>query len=91
MFNTIDQASLRLLQLTFPEIKSILLICLPRPRSGVLHIPQVISNFDSARELIEINLKRDNYFYQLQVDGIVSLELDFRMQFGNSLFVSRFW
>ena len=35
---------------TFPEIESILLNCLPRPRVGVLHVPPVISSFD----------KRDN-------------------------------
>ena len=46
-------------QLTFPEIESILLNCLPRPPIGVLHIPQVISSYDNAREVIEINLKKE--------------------------------
>ena len=71
--------------LTFPEIQPILLTCLLQPRTGVLLIPQVISGFDKARELTEINLKKDNYFYQLHGDGIVSLDLDFKMQFGNRL------
>ena len=74
-------------QLTFPEIESILLNCHLRPRIGVLHFPQVISSsFDNALELIETNLKKDNYFYQLHAEGIVSLDLDFKMQFGNHLF-----
>ena len=30
-------------QLTFPEIISVLLKCLPRPRSGVLHVPLVLA------------------------------------------------
>ena len=30
-------------QLTFPEITSVLLKCLPRPRLGVLQVPLVIS------------------------------------------------
>ena len=59
--------------------------CLPRPRIGVLHFPQVICSFDNALELIEMNLKKDNHFYQLHADGIVSLDLDFKMQFGNRL------
>ena len=46
-------------QLTFPEIESVLLNCLPRPRIGALHIPQVISSFDNTQELIEIYLKKD--------------------------------
>ena len=50
-------------QLTFPEIMSVLLKCLPRPRLGVLHVPLVISDLDNARDLIEINLKKDNCFY----------------------------
>ena len=50
-------------QLAFPEIMSILLKCLPRPRLGVLHSPLVISDLDNARDLIEINLKKDNCFY----------------------------
>ena len=37
------------------------------------------------QDLIEINLKRDNCFHQLHTDGIVSLDLDIKMQFGNSL------
>ena len=72
-------------ELTFPVIESILLNCLPRPRIGASQIPQVISSFDNVPELIEIDLKTDNYFYQLHVDGIVSLDLDFKMQFGNRL------
>ena len=55
-------------QLNFAEIESILLNCLPRPRIGALHIPQVISSFDSAPELTEIDLKKNNYFYQLHAD-----------------------
>ena len=35
--------------------------------------------------LTKMNLKKDNYFYQLHADGIVSLDLDFKMQFGNRL------
>ena len=46
-------------QLTFPEIESILLNCLPRPRVGVLHVPQVISSFDNMQDLIEIDIKRN--------------------------------
>ena len=72
-------------QLTFPDIKSILLNCLPRPRIGALHILQVISGFGNAPDLIEIDLKKANYFYQLHADGIVSRDLDFEMQFGNRL------
>ena len=74
------------MKLTFPEIESILLSCLLRPRIGALHIPQVNNSFDNAPELIEIDLKKGNYFYQLHADGIISLYLDFEMQFGNSLF-----
>ena len=62
---------------------SILLNCLSRPRIGVLHISQIISSFDNAPELIVMYLKKDNYFYQLHADGIVSLDLDLIMQFGN--------
>ena len=47
--------------MTFPEIESILLNPLPLPRIGVLHIPQVISSFDNAPELIEIELKKDTF------------------------------
>ena len=43
------------------------------------------SNFDNAREFIEINLDKDNYFYQLHADGIVFLDLNFKTQFGNRL------
>ena len=67
------------LQLTFPEMESILLNCLPRPRIGVLHVPQVISSFDNTQDLIEINPKRCNCFYQLHADRIVSLDLDFKI------------
>ena len=72
-------------QLTFPEMESILLNCLPRPCIGVLPVPQVISSFDNTQDLIEINVKRCNGLYQLHADGIVSFNLDFKMQFGNSL------
>ena len=34
------------------------------------------------QDLIEINLKRYNPYYQLHPDGIVSLDLDFKMLFG---------
>ena len=71
--------------MTFPEIESILLSCPPQPCIGALHIPQAISNFDNAREVIEINLKKDNYLYELYADGIVFLDLDFKMQFGNRM------
>ena len=37
-------------------MESILLNCLPRPRVGVLHVPQVISSFDNMQDLIEIDL-----------------------------------
>ena len=73
--------------MTFPEMKSILLNCLPRLRAGVLHVPQVISSFDNTQDLIEINLRRYNCLYQLHADQIVSLDLDLKMQFGNSLFI----
>ena len=32
------------MKLTFPEIMSVLLKCLPRPRLGVLHVPLVINS-----------------------------------------------
>ena len=64
---------------------SVLFKCLPRPRVGVLHVQLVISGLDYARDLIEINLKKDNCFYQLHADGIVSLDLDFKIQFGDRL------
>ena len=51
------------MELTFPEIESILLNCLSRPGMGVLHVPQVISSPDNARDLIEISLKKNNYSY----------------------------
>ena len=66
-------------QLTFLEIMSVLLKCLPRSRLGVLHVPLVISDLDNARDLIEINLKEDNCFYEVHADGIISLDLDFKM------------
>ena len=72
--------------MTFPDIMSVLLKCLPRPRLGVLHVPLVISGLDNARYVIEISLKKENYFYYLHADGIVSLDLDFKIQFGNRLF-----
>ena len=54
-------------QLTFPEIELVLLDCLPRPRIGVLHFPQVIRGFDT-RELHEMSLKLQLYdaIYRLQ-------------------------
>ena len=55
-------------QLIFPEIESILLNCLPRPLVGVLHVPHVISSFDNTQEVIQVNLMKDNYFYQLHAD-----------------------
>ena len=72
-------------QLNFPEIMSVLLKCLPGPRTGVLHLPLVISGLDNPRYLIEINLKKNNCFYLLHADGIVSLDLDFKIQFDNHL------
>ena len=33
-----------------------------------------------------MNLRKDNCFYSLHADGIVSLDLDFKMQLGNGLF-----
>ena len=66
-------------------MESVLLNCLPRPRVGVSHVPQVISSFDNTQYLIKINLKRYNCLYQLHADGIVSFDLDFKMHFGNSL------
>ena len=50
-------------------------------------IPQVIGRFDNASESTEFNLKNDNYFCSLHSDGIVSLDLDFKMQFGNCLLI----
>ena len=41
-------------QLTFLEMESILLNCLPRPRIDVSHVPRVISSFDNMQDLIEI-------------------------------------
>ena len=64
---------------------SVLLKCLPRPRVDVLHVQLVISGLDNSRDLIEINLKKDNCFYQLHADGIVSLDLDFKIQFCDRL------
>ena len=53
---------------------------------SVLHIPQIISNFDNTQGLIKFYLKKDDYFYQLHANGIVSFDLDFKMQLGNRLF-----
>ena len=50
-------------ELTFPEIESVLLNCLPRPPFGGLHFPQVVSSFDNTRDSIQINVKKDNRFY----------------------------
>ena len=70
--------------LTFPEMEPVLLNCPPRPGIGVLPVPSVISSFDDTQELIEIEKKRkDNCFYKLHADGTFSLDLDFKMQFGN--------
>ena len=66
-------------QLAFPEIKSVLLKCLPRPRSSVSHVPLVISGLENTRGLVEIDLKKDNCFYKLHTDGNVFLDLDFKI------------
>ena len=71
--------------MTFPAIESILLKCLHRPPIGAVHIPEVISNFDNARELVKINQKKNNYFYELHTHKIVYLDLDFKMQSCNRL------
>ena len=34
-----------------------------------------------------MNLRIDNCLYSLHADGIVSLDLDFKMQFGNRLLI----
>ena len=34
--------------------------------------------------LIETSLRKDNCLYSSHADGIVSLDLDFKLQFGNS-------
>ena len=60
--------------------------CPPRLRVDAFHFPQVIISFENTQDSIEINLKRYNCLYQLHSGGIVSLDLDFKMQFGNSLF-----
>ena len=39
-------------QMTFPKIELIVVNCLPRPRTGVSHVPQVIDSFDNTRDLI---------------------------------------
>ena len=69
------------LKLTFPVIESVLLNCLPRPRICVLHLLQVISRFENTWDLIEMNLRKHNCLYSLHANGIVSLDLDFKMQF----------
>ena len=46
-----------IVQLTFPQIISV------RPRIGVLRVPPFISGLDNPRDLIDINLKKDNCFY----------------------------
>ena len=53
---------------------SVLLKCLLQPCSGVLHVPVVISVLDSKQELIEIDHKEDNFFYELHTHGISSLD-----------------
>ena len=65
-------------------MESVLLNCLPRRRVDVLHVPQVISSFDNTRDLTEIDLLGYNCLHQLHADGIVSLDFDFKMKFGNS-------
>ena len=58
----------------------------PSPHIGVLHVPELTTNFDNTRDLIEINLKKDNYTpIGLHADGIVSLDLNLKMHFGNRL------
>ena len=37
------------------------------------------SDLDNAQDLIEINPTKDNCFYQMHTDGIVSLDLDFKL------------
>ena len=69
-----------------PKIGSVPLDCLPQPRIGVLHFPQVISRFDNIWDLIEMNLRKDYCLYSLHADGIVSVDLVFKMQLSNSLF-----
>ena len=44
------------------QIISVLFKCLPRPRLSVLHVPLIISGLENTRDLIEINLKKDNCF-----------------------------
>ena len=46
--------------------------CFLRPRSGVLHIPPVVSSLNDTQELTEIILKKDYYCHQLYADGTVS-------------------
>ena len=38
----------------FPEIISVLLKCLPRPRLGVLHVPLVIRGLENTRDLMKL-------------------------------------
>ena len=68
--------------MNFLETESILLNCFPRPPVGALHVPRG-DNFDNKLEFIVVNLTKDNYCCQLNADRIVSLELHFKMQFGN--------
>ena len=39
-------------------------------------------------DLIEMNQRKDNCLYSLHADEIVSLDLDFKKQFGNRLLLS---
>ena len=66
---------------------SVVFKCLPQPRLGLLHLPLVISGLDNTRRLIKINLKEDNCFYQLHVDGTASLDLDFKIKLCSHLSV----
>ena len=50
-------------ELTFPEIISVILKCLPGTRLGALHVPLVTGGLENTRDLIEINPKKDNCFY----------------------------
>ena len=49
------------------------------PRGNELSRDHVNRSLDNARDLIEINQRKDNCFYKLHADGIVSLDLDFKI------------
>ena len=63
LLTIVVKKKIKVIQVPFPEIISVLLKCLPRPRLGVLHVPLVISGLENTRDLIEINLKKDNCVY----------------------------